>query len=280
MLSINCRKNLHSTQGVLSLEVELTIPEGVIVGITGASGNGKTTLLRILAGLAPTEEGFIFWRDKCWLDTRKKIFVRPQDRQVGMVFQDYALFPNLSVKGNLKYALPKGHSTDIIEELLRVTEMEELASRYPSTLSGGQQQRVALARALVNQPQLLLLDEPFSALDPQLSRKLQDYLSHLSKNNGTTILLVSHDITEIQRLSHRTFELHDGKLHTHPIEKQTPPSSWQLQGMVTAITPSIQGWTAQIAIGENMLQLPIVSPLEIGSIVWIDFKGAAPTLRF
>lgn len=275
MLSINCRKSLHTAQGTLPLDIDLSIPSGIIVGITGASGSGKTTLLRILAGLATVEEGQIIWQEKCWLDTQKKIFVRPQDRRIGIVFQDYALFPNLSVRGNLKYAVPKGHRTNIIEELLHITEMEELAQRFPPTLSGGQQQRVALARALVNQPQLLLLDEPFSALDPKLSDKLQQYLSDLSTSKGTTIILVSHDTSEIQRFCHRVFELRRGRLQPHQAENKADTSKWRLQGTVSAVVPSAEGWIAHVAIGENILPIPTKTILEIGSIVWIDFKGSA-----
>ncbi|MCB0586346.1 MAG: ATP-binding cassette domain-containing protein, partial [Phaeodactylibacter sp.] len=134
---------LNSGKGPLNLDIQLDIEEGEFLAITGPSGSGKTTLLRLLAGLAPADEGLIRFAGQVWLDSRRGIKRRPQERNVGLVFQDYALFPNMTVRQNLEYALSKKQDPDIVDELMAITELRELEGGYPATLSGGQQQRVA-----------------------------------------------------------------------------------------------------------------------------------------
>lgn len=196
----------------MALELDLELPENELIAVYGPSGSGKTTMLRILAGLVKPQEGYICFGEDVWLDTRKKIMVRPQERQAGLVFQDYALFPNMTVRKNLEYALEKGQSSDFPDELMRVMELEELGDRYPARLSGGQQQRVALARALVRKPKMLLLDEPLSALDTEMRERLQEFILQVHRSYSLTTLLVSHDAPEVIRLADRVVILREGKV--------------------------------------------------------------------
>ncbi|GKT31793.1 molybdenum ABC transporter ATP-binding protein, partial [Aduncisulcus paluster] len=165
--------------------------EGDFVALAGQSGSGKTTLLRILAGLEEAQ-GTIQVGDESWLDDTKSLPV--QKRKIGFVFQDYALFPNMSVEENLLYVTKDKLLAD---KLLEMIELSELRDRFPNTLSGGQKQRVSLCRAMMNKPKLLLMDEPLSALDPNMRTKLQYEILTLHKEFGTTTIMVSHDPSEI-----------------------------------------------------------------------------------
>ena len=219
LLDISIRHTLQTAHGILPMEISLRAGRGSIVAITGPSGAGKTTLLRQIAGLVTPDFGHIIFGQDVWQDTSHKIFLSPQLRTIGFVFQDYALFPNLTVKENLNFALKKGENTDIVDELLASVELTQLSNRKPHQLSGGQQQRVALARALVRQPDLLLLDEPLSSLDHTMRLRLQEYLLKLQRQQGFTMLIVSHDLGEIFRMAHQVLVLENGK-----IIKQGSPS--------------------------------------------------------
>lgn len=179
------------------LDVAQNLRDGLFLGISGPSGSGKTTLLRCLAGLERPEAGFITDGDKRWYDGEAGIFVPPQHRGVGMVFQDYALFPHLSVLANVMY--PSGDRRRALE-LLELTHMGAQAAHFPRELSGGQKQRAALARALAREPDLLLLDEPLSALDEELREELGDEIRNIQRRTGITAIMVSHSRRELQRL--------------------------------------------------------------------------------
>ncbi len=196
----------------MPLDISCEIAKGQLATIYGPSGAGKTTILRILAGLMAPGQGRITVGDEVWLDTAGKINLTVQQRNIGIVFQDYALFPNMTVRKNLEYALAKGQDGKIVGELIDVMELEQLSSRYPGTLSGGQKQRVALARALVRKPLLLLLDEPLSALDNELRIKLQNHILHVHKHYHLTTILVSHDIGELFKMSDKIFVLEHGQI--------------------------------------------------------------------
>ena len=180
-----------------SLDVAQDLRDGLFLGVSGPSGSGKTTLLRCLAGLERPEAGFIADGDKRWYDSEAGIFVPPQHRGVGMVFQDYALFPHLSVLANVMY--PSGDRRRALE-LLELTHMGAQAAHFPRELSGGQKQRAALARALAREPDLLLLDEPLSALDEELREELGDEIRNIQRRTGITAIMVSHSRRELQRL--------------------------------------------------------------------------------
>ena len=162
MIHFQARKILQSSEGIMSLDVTLKIEKGDFISIYGNSGAGKTTLLKIIAGLVPADHTFIEVDNEIWDNSEKDIHLSTQKRSIGFVFQDFGLFPNLNVRENLEFALPKDGKKNIVDELLELMELDSLQKSRPQFLSGGQQQRVALARAIVRKPKLLLLDEPLS----------------------------------------------------------------------------------------------------------------------
>ncbi|WP_291207426.1 sulfate/molybdate ABC transporter ATP-binding protein [Dyadobacter sp.] len=212
LLEVHIRHTLHTADGILPMEVDFALTGNSILALTGPSGAGKTTLLRQIAGLAMPESGRITFGKNPWLDTASRIHVPAQQRHIGFVFQDYALFPNMTVMQNLEFALPKIHNKELVSHLLEMAGLTQLTSRKPNQLSGGQQQRVALARALVREPELLLMDEPFAALDPEMQLQLQDLLLKLRREREFAVILVTHDMGEIFRLADQVAVMENGKL--------------------------------------------------------------------
>jgi molybdate transport system ATP-binding protein len=212
-------KNLHTANGTQQLDVSFELEHGRLLTLYGSSGAGKTTLLRMIAGLTDMDAGTIESEGETWYDTDRKINKPARFRSVGMVFQDFALFPHLTVRGNLEYALQKKEDKRLVDELIGLMELGALQNAHPSRLSGGQQQRVALARAMVRKPRLLLLDEPLSALDDEMRFKLQDYILRAHRQYGLTTILVSHYLPEIFRLSDEIICLEKGT-----IQRQGTPS--------------------------------------------------------
>jgi molybdate transport system ATP-binding protein len=202
MLEISIEKSLYGSQGEMSLSLKLEIDKGAFVVIMGESGSGKTTLLRIIAGLEKAS-GEIRVEGKDWQN------LKPQKREIGFVFQDYALFENMSVEENLYYV---SKDKALAKQLLEITELTTLSSKNVKYLSGGQKQRVSLCRAMMNRPKLLLMDEPFSALDETLKEKLQEKILNLHQTFGTTTLMVSHDAKTSYALADRIIVLEQGKV--------------------------------------------------------------------
>lgn len=192
------------------LNTKINLPgEGVTV-ILGPSGSGKTTLLRCLAGLEHPQQGIIKKDQSVWLDTRTKTFVPPQKRNVGVVFQDYALFEHMNVQANVAFGLDRYQAQVKVTEWLTKLKIENLAHRYPHQLSGGQRQRVALARALISEPELLLLDEPFSALDTHLRQQLREQLFEVISHLKQPVLMVTHDLNEARYLADHIGVMNNG----------------------------------------------------------------------
>jgi molybdate transport system ATP-binding protein len=212
MIELDFKKKLLGAQGEFTLELKLRIEQGEFVTLFGESGAGKTTLLRCLAGLAEPDAGSIRINGETWFDSAKQTRLPVQKRRVGYMFQDYALFPNMSVRGNLEFALRKGSDSKRVSELIEIMALGELQHRKPNSLSGGQQQRVALARALAAESHLLLLDEPFSALDHETKVRLQDEVLRLQRHFGLTTVMVSHDVSEVYRLSRRVLIIEQGRI--------------------------------------------------------------------
>ncbi len=211
MIKLHVRKRLIGSKGPFELHVSLVVPTNELAVLYGVSGAGKTTLLRMLAGLEHPYDGHIEVQGQTWFDSGKKICVPPQKRSIGFVFQNYALFPSMTVRRNLEFAAGR-RKDPWVEMLLQMTELEDLQNRYSKDLSGGQQQRVALARALVRRPKLLLLDEPLSALDNEMREKLQNEIVRLHHELELTTILVSHDRSEISRLADRVFMIKEGRV--------------------------------------------------------------------
>jgi molybdate transport system ATP-binding protein len=198
MISIAIEKKIRTYQGEQMLTISRQFATGGITKIFGPSGAGKTTFLKIIAGFVKPEKGTITAEGITWLDTGSKIFMPPQKRMAGFVFQDYALFPNMTVQQHLEYA---ADDKEWIKKLLAVGELENLISHKPGYLSGGQQQRLAILRALAIKPKLLLMDEPFSAIDYKMKTRLINDLKTLFTELGTTVLIVSHNPQELEGLS-------------------------------------------------------------------------------
>jgi molybdate transport system ATP-binding protein len=205
-------KTLHTTRGPQQLDIAFEAKQGEILAISGPSGAGKTTVLRILAGLTTAETGHIQIDQETWLDTDQKINLPTRHRSIGFVFQDFALFPHMTVRKQLEFALPKNSDTQLINELLELMDLEALQHLRPALLSGGQQQRVAIARAIARKPRVLLLDEPLSALDDEMRGKLRDYILKARQRYHMTILLVSHHLPDIFRLADSVITLDQGRI--------------------------------------------------------------------
>ena len=198
----------------IPLDVSLSCNTGEILVILGPSGSGKTTILRAVSGLYTPASGNIRCHGEQWLDTAAGVNLPVQQRRIGMVFQHYALFPHMTALQNIMIALQRdtpGSKRAGAEKLLRTMNMEGLGGRYPHQLSGGQQQRVALARALARDPGVLLLDEPFSAVDQQTRRKLVRELVTLRQQFRLPVIHVTHDLNEARRIAGRLCVIHRGK---------------------------------------------------------------------
>lgn len=211
-VDLSVRIALDGPAGPFELNTHLTVAKGMFVALVGPSGAGKTTLLKLLAGLMKPDHGHVRVGSSVWCDIEANTMLPVRRRSIGFVFQDYALFPNMTVQGNVEYAIGRGADREEAERLLRLVGMEGLASAYPARLSGGQKQRLALIRALARRPDILMLDEPLSALDPAMRRQLQDELKRLHHEFGTTTFLVSHDVAEILRLADRVIRLENGRI--------------------------------------------------------------------
>ncbi len=184
------------------------VANGNVTALVGPSGSGKTTVLNLIAGLLRPESGAIAVHDQVLFDSQAGIDVPPEHRGIGYVFQDYQLFPHLNIEQNLRYgrrrATRNGIEFDKIVDLLRLADV---LRRFPFSLSGGQKQRVAMGRALMRNPKLLLLDEPLSALDPDLRTTVGNYLLDVTKEFDIPTLLVSHDLQSVERLSQSTVRM-------------------------------------------------------------------------
>jgi molybdate transport system ATP-binding protein len=227
--SIDLSHSFSTFQGIQKIEANLQIPFGEFVSISGISGSGKTTFLRLISGLIQPKNGTICWGEQVWHDTKTKQCIPPQERNIGMVFQDYALFPNMNTLDNIIFACKEKVEKKYLQSILDTLGLYNYLTRYPHQLSGGQQQRVAIARALISKPALLLLDEPFSALDESLKKTIQSFIYEIHKQNSMTTLVVSHQISEIKPYAHRFLQFENEKLMDyHYIEKK----NLSVQGML------------------------------------------------
>ncbi len=287
MIKLDITKKLLTAQGVMELRINETFEQRDFVALYGKSGAGKTTTLRILAGLTKPDSGLIRVNDETWFDSKNGVNLPPQHRAIGFVFQDYALFPNMTVRQNLAYALPRGEKSDIVTELLTMVDLHQLAERKPQTLSGGQRQRIALARALVRRPKILLLDEPLSALDVEMRRKLQNEVLALHKRFEMTTLLVSHDLGEIFKLCQRVLVIDAGKIIKtgHPSEVfigKKLSGKFKFEGEILAIQQNDVVFIITIAIGNTPVKVIAtaeeIADLSVGDRVIVASKAFNPVI--
>ncbi|WP_438710491.1 ABC transporter ATP-binding protein [Aquimarina muelleri] len=288
MIQIALQKKLSAATGEMLLDINMQIEQGKLVTLYGSSGAGKTSILRMIAGLLQADTGTITVHQKTWLNTSTGICLKPQQRKIGFVFQDYALFPNMTVKENLLFALEKNQDKQIVNELIEIIELEDLQNRKPNNLSGGQKQRVALARALVRKPEILMLDEPLSALDKKMRIKLQDYILKVHKKFNVTTLLISHDISEVIKMSDTVFMIENGKIiqQGNPIEVFTTKKvsgKFQFTGEVIDIKKEDVIYIVTVLIGTNFVKIIAeeneIQTITIGDPVLVTSKAFNPLLQ-
>lgn len=252
VIYIDVEKRILTANGPMNLVVQTTIPAGELVALFGESGAGKTTILRILAGLVTPDKGMIKFGKTVWFDSEKQIDVAPQNRNISLMFQDYALFPNMTVEQNIQFAQPeKNQST--VNELLALFGLSEFSKRKPTGLSGGQKQRVALARALARKPRLLLLDEPLSALDAEMRNALQVEIAQTHQLFGVTTIIVSHDLNEVFRLATQVLCIENGMI-TRSGKPETVFSDNSISGKV-----QITGQIARIDKQDTIYVVTVIS---------------------
>ena len=207
MLQLDFRQRL----GDLDLNVSASLPASGITSVFGVSGAGKTSLINAVGGLTKPQSGRIVLNDRVLMDTERRIFLPPEKRHVGYVFQDARLFPHYRVRGNLRYGMASSMAAQF-DAIVALLGIEALLHRYPLTLSGGEKQRVAIGRALLTAPELLLMDEPLASLDMPRKRELLPYLETLAKEVKVPILYITHSMEEILRLADRVLVLDKGNV--------------------------------------------------------------------
>ena len=198
-------------------DISFSLQKGETLALLGESGSGKTTLLRMIAGLEKPTKGFITLQNKLIFCDKNSIFIKPEKRNVGLFFQHYALFPHLTVFENIAYGLSnkyynKSQKRERVIEMLNLVELPNYEKRFAHELSGGQQQRIALARALAPNPELLLLDEPFSNLDQQLKGEVRQQIKNILEKTQTTTILVTHDLQDALSLADKLAVMRNGKI--------------------------------------------------------------------
>lgn len=273
---------------VIRAELRQPVAGFSITILFGPSGCGKTTLMRCLAGLERPEAGRIEFQDAVWFDAAERIFRSPQERDIGFLFQEYALFPHLTVAENIGYGLrrhPGEERRRRLGEMIERFELGELTRRYPHQISGGQQQRVALARTIARQPRLLLLDEPLSALDALLRDKIRSQLRRLLAEFGIPVIVVTHDRTEAIALGDRIAVMDSGvirqfdtvdRVFSHPVD-------WNVARTI-GVETIVPGTILEVKEGLATIQvtnkkLLAIAPQETCRDVHVCIKGEDVTLQ-
>ena len=280
MIKIDCKKKLSPN---FQIDVKFEIKKHSFVCLYGASGSGKTTVLRILAGFLKIDSGSVR-NGEILLDDGKN-FIHAKKRKIGFLFQDYALFENMNVRKNLLFAKDDPQKAD---ELLEFFELKNYANSEIGELSGGQKQRVALARSLMQSPEILLLDEPLSALDAKIREKIQDYLKKIHEKFNTTIILVSHDVGEIYKLCDMVYEMREGKIVqiATPSEiflKTSGSQKFTFVGKIVDLRENDGVFVAVVAIGGQLSQIVLsyaeAQNLSVGDSVSVGAKAFNITLK-
>lgn len=287
MIKFSAYKMLQTAEGKLPLDISFELKKGDFLCLYGNSGAGKTTVLRLLAGLTGAENKMIEVDGEVWDHTAKKIHLPIRQRAIGFVFQDFALFPHLTVRENLLFAKPKDDTGDTVDELLELMEIQSLQNSKPDHLSGGQKQKVALARAIVRKPKILLLDEPLSALDDTMRFKLQDYILKIHESYQLTTILVSHHLPEIFKLADRVIHLETGKLLKegtpgNVFSKERISSKFKLTGEIVAIEQCDIVYSISVLVAHTLVKIIATveeaAQFKIGQKVIVASKAFNPII--
>ncbi len=281
MVEVKLSKKLFSFE----LNIDLRIDKGSFVSIFGPSGAGKTTILRLIAGLEKPDFGYIKVDNEIWYSSEDNINLPTRLRKIGFVFQDYALFENMSVVKNIEFALESKSDSKLVDELLELVQLKEYKNQKISILSGGQKQRLALIRALARKPKLLLLDEPMSALDLSLRVSLQDELLLLQKKFNTTALMVSHEVSEVAKLSNYIYIVKDGKILKHGKTQEIFGIDENNVNIIGTVIEKKAGdiiGKVKVLIGVSLIYLPIskelLATLSVGDKVLITINAFKSTI--
>jgi sulfate transport system ATP-binding protein len=261
-------------------DVSVEIPEGSLTALLGPSGSGKSTLLRVIAGLERPDAGVVA------IGGRDVTELPPQRRGVGFVFQHYAAFKHMTVRDNVAFGLairkrPKAEVRDRVAALLELVQLDGLAGRYPSQLSGGQRQRMALARALAIEPSVLLLDEPFGALDARVRKELRAWLRRLHDERGTTTVIVTHDQEEAMEVAERIVVVNHGRVEqvAPPRELYEHPANEFVMSFVGPVNRLGDGWVRphDVAIGHDAA--PDAQEAMVERLVHLGFEVRVELVR-
>jgi molybdate transport system ATP-binding protein len=288
MIKFQANKILDTSEGKMPLAISFELEQGKLLSIYGNSGAGKTTILRILAGLTEAESTLIEVDGEIWDDSKNNFHLPVKDRSIGFLFQDYALFPNLTVKENLAFALQKNDDKKLVDELLELMELHQLQNSKPQNLSGGQQQRVALARAIARRPKILLLDEPLSAVDDDMRFKLQEYIMKAHQQYNLTTILISHHLPEIFRLADKVIVIDKGTITKQgtPAEvfsEQKISSKFKVTGEIIGIQKNDIVYIVSVLSANNIIKViatedEIVN-FKVGQKVLVASKAFNPLIQ-
>lgn len=280
MIEFDFCKTLNGIEGRFTLRAKGGIGERGRVAIFGKSGVGKSTILKVIAGIERVESGYLKVNGEIWDDTQR--FCPIQKREVGFVFQNHSLFPNLSVLQNISYG--KNASEKSIHHLLELMELCALKDVKITQLSGGQAQRVAIARALANEPKILLLDEPFSALDHAIKSKLLAEVLSLQEELGFALILVSHDIAEVYALAQEVWRLEEGEFISTLSPKETfEKNEIKLIAKILQIQHNELFCEISVLIGGEVMRFVVhpseVLGMELGESVEVVLKSFSPMIK-
>ncbi len=284
MLKVNLTKKLMTAQGPLDLRVDFCVEKGEFATLYGPSGAGKTTILRMIAGLVQPDAGSIEVDGYVWFDSTKGINIPARKRRTGFVFQEYSLFPNMTIRENLEYALDEKNKTSRIDEFLDIVSLSGLQHRKPDQLSAGQKQRVALIRALLREPHVYLLDEPLSALDVDMRLRLQNEIIRLYRTSGSTTVFVSHDIPEVFKLAGKVFVLHEGKIikSGSAAEIFEISGEFKFPGEIIEIHKDQGVYVLTVLVGNNAVKVVAsneeMQGLSVGSKIIVASKAFNPVI--
>lgn len=278
MIKIQIYKEFFKSANQFYIDVDFSFKKGSFNALFGDSGSGKTTILNVIAGIKYADRGKISVLDNVWLDTAAQINLAINKRKIGVVFQNSILFPHLTVYENLVFSKEKNDSLELMNELIQLFSISDLLKQFPENLSGGEKQKVAIVRSLIRNPDLLLLDEPFSAVDFQQRKELQDALLQVHQKLKFTALVISHDIEEVVRLSDNIFMLDKGKVIKNGpalalFENKEEDTTISLTGIVVSVEQLGRNQKIRILVGNEIHAIEKDNSMhQIGDRIIVEMK--------